>query len=414
MELLTPQPAGAHGRRWTARASSVAGIEAELARIWSSVADEMGSSGHSRRELAEARGSPQLTGRLDESRDVRVRTRTSVLTLVVVAPRPETTERALDAINLLASRHPSRAIVVAPGDPDGPSTLDAQIFAQCHLAERGTSETCTEQILLRTGGEIDAHLRNVVAPLLIHDLPVVIWWPDDPPIGSRQFSDLVELCDRLLVDSGAFRDDGTRRLSALAAVVSGPTPIVYDIGWMRLTLWRELLAGLFEHPLLTPELEQVQGLRIDVARPGELFRLTKAACFTGWLADRLDWELVRTAERRRGSESLFATYRQGRHDVRVELRPVSTDGDRALRSAGSLVRVELTLGRRGHDLRARVARQADHLLATADWDGAQVARRAGRLEPFGEAPFLAEALHSGGKDRIFEGALARATRLLGG
>jgi hypothetical protein len=78
------------------------------------------------------------------------------------------------------------------------------------------------------------------------------------------------------------------------------------------------------------------------------------------------------------------------------------------------VRVEMELGRRGHEMRARVTRQADHLLATAEWRGAQVTRRAGRLEPFGEAPYLAEALDSGGPDRIFEGALVRATRLLGG
>jgi hypothetical protein len=43
-----------------------------------------------------------------------------------------------------------------------------------------------------------------------------------------------------------------------------------------------------------------------------------------------------------------------------------------------------------------------------------VSRRAGRLEPFDETPFIAEALDSAGLDRIFEGALIRAVRLVSG
>ncbi len=64
--------------------------------------------------------------------------------------------------------------------------------------------------------------------------------------------------------------------------------------------------------------------------------------------------------------------------------------------------------------RVHVTRQADHLLGTADWNGAQVARRAARLDVFDEMPFLAEALDHTGRDRAFEGALDRAVKLVGG
>ena len=120
--------------------------------------------------------------------------RTSVLTLVVIAPRPETAERALAAINALNQRHPSRAIVVSPGDFDGPALMDAHIYAACKLSERADAEMCTEQILVKTGGELSQHLSRVVTPLLIHDLPVVLWWPDDPPFGSRQFTEVIGTC----------------------------------------------------------------------------------------------------------------------------------------------------------------------------------------------------------------------------
>ncbi|MBA2255546.1 MAG: glucose-6-phosphate dehydrogenase assembly protein OpcA [Chloroflexi bacterium] len=401
--------------RWQGRASSIAEVEAQLTRIWTSAAEEVAHTPMSEAERSRAMGDPRLAHMLDAPEDVRVRTRTSVLTLVVVAPRPETTERAIDAVNLLAGRHPSRAIILSPGDPDGPPTLDARIVASCHVSGRGDSETCTEQIHLRVGGETAQHLSAVVAPLLIHDLPVVLWWPDEPPIGRRPFRELLETVDRLLVDSGSFGADGSRRLAGLAAVIAEGDAVVHDIGWMRLTLWRELLAGLFDHPLLQRETGRCKAIRIHIARPSGDFRTIKGALFVGWLAGQLDWEIAQPLASKSGSDSLFATLREGKHDIRVEFRPATgTAGEASVRSAGSLTRVELELGRGTSAIRAVVTRQQDHLLATAEWNGAPIIRRPGRLEAFGEAPYLGEALDLTGQDRVFERALARATRLIGG
>lgn len=402
------------GRRWTARAASVSGIEAELSRIWSTAARESHEAHPSERARALALGDPHLAGRLDVAGDVGVRMRTSVLTLVAVAERPETSERALDAINMLATRHPSRALVLCPGDPDGPSWIDAGIYAQCRIAGRSGAETCTEQIVVRTGGEIEQHLTGIVQPLLIHDLPVVLWWLDDPPIGRHRFGDLLAFCDRLLVDTGSFRGDSAARLSGLAAVCGAGRPVVHDIGWMRLTLWRELLAELFDHPLLTPELAAARVVRLDVLRPGDELRLSKPALYAGWLAAMLGWQVTAPLAARKGSDDLVGTLRGDRGDVRLEVRPVPAGSDRQLRTPGSLVRVELELGKRGHEVRARVTRQADHLLATADWSGAEVSRRVGRLEAFGEAPYVGEALDHGGQDRMLPRALTQAVALLGG
>ncbi|MEO6349756.1 MAG: glucose-6-phosphate dehydrogenase assembly protein OpcA, partial [Candidatus Limnocylindrales bacterium] len=239
--------------RWHVRARSISDCVDQLGQIWTSAAEEAEKTDLSDDEMSRALGDPRLATHLDRRKAVRVRMRTSVLTLVVIAPRPELAERALAAINALHQRHPSRAIVVSPGDFDGPASMDANIYADCTLSARSGAEMCTEQILVKTGGELSQHLSRVVAPLLIHDLPVVLWWPDDPPFGSKQFSEIVGTSDRLLVDSGTFHEDGGARLAGLATVVADGVS-VSDIGWLRLTLWRELMAGLFDHPLLVPEL----------------------------------------------------------------------------------------------------------------------------------------------------------------
>ena len=405
---------GVATNRWQVRAHSVSECVDKLAQIWSTAAEQAEEAHISDDVRQEALGDPRLSGRLDPQRTVRVRTRTSVLTLVVVAPRPETAERALAAVNELHQRHPSRVVVISPGDFDGPSTTDAHIYAECKLASNGGAEICTEQLLIKTGGELSQHLARVVQPLLIHDLPVVLWWPDDPAFGTRQFHDIAEICDRLLVDSGSFGEDGLRRLAGLAAVVSDGIT-VSDIGWLRLTLWRELLAGLFDHPLLARELDHVRSVRIDIARPGSLFRLAKAVYYVGWLAAALGWEVGRPLERPRDEdESATGSFRRGRREIKVEIRPVHASLDRTMRAAGSIVRVEVEASRARSTVRARITRQQDHLLATADWNGAQVTRRAGRLEPFDETPFVAEALERPGLDRIFERSLVRAVRFSSG
>ena len=392
----------------------MAGIEEELARIWGAAARESADAHLSAGDVAAARGDPHLAGRLDEPGDVSVRMRTSVLTLVVVAERPETAERALVAINELSSRHPSRALIIAPGDPDGPAWMDAAIYAQCRISDGSRAETCTEQILLKTGGEMDAHLAELVQPLLIHDLPVVLWWPDDPPVGRHRFLSLLGTCDRLLVDSGAFSGDGLARLTGLVDVCIARSPIVHDIGWMRLTLWRELLAELFDHPLLAPELGSARTLRLDVLRPGAELRLAKPALYAGWLASVLGWQVTSPLTPQRGKETLVGTFRSARGEVSVEMRPVEPGNEAGGRRAGSLARVELELGSRSKPIRARVTRHSDHLLATADWAGAEVARRAGRREPFDEAPYIGDALDRGGQDRMLATAMMVAVQLLGG
>jgi glucose-6-phosphate dehydrogenase assembly protein OpcA len=398
----------AEPQRWTMRASSIPETVSKLSEIWGTVANqvEQGSLPDSQvqalREDAHLRAEHALGGRLDEQREVRVRTRTSVLTLIVVAPGAETAERAMSTVSALSSRHPSRAIVVSPGDQDGPASFSAHIYAACRPAAGGSTEICTEELFIKTGGELSQHLSTAVAPLLIHDLPVVLWWPDDVPFGTATFRALAEECDRLLVDCGQFRGTGAERLLGVQRVCSEGL-VVHDIGWMRGMLWRELLAGLYDHPLLTPELNNIKSIRIDVARPGRTMRIARAVEFVGWMSAVLGWEVVKPMALE--GETYRAQVRSGKREIAVELHPVVTGLDGTVRTAGSLVRVDVMSQHPRATTRVHVTRQEDHLLGTADWNGAQVARRAARLDVFDEMPFLAEALDRSGKDRWFERSL---------
>jgi glucose-6-phosphate dehydrogenase assembly protein OpcA len=406
------QPAeGPWDSRWQVRTGSIGETVRALSRIWGEVAAVAGEADLDEPTRMEVRGDPRLGAHMPPEGEVRVRTRTSVLTLVVVAARPETQERATAAIAALAARHPSRAVIIAPTDPDGPDSFDAHIYAACTLPERGASEVCTEAILIQLGGELAQHLSSTLAQLCIHDLPVVLWWPDDVPFGSPVFLDLVPQVDRLLVDSGSFRDDGIERLEGMARSVRDGL-VVHDVSWMRLMLWRELVASCFDHPLLRSELRNVRQVRVDFARPGQVSQVARPALFVGWLMAMLGWSAAQPM--RPEADGIWrGRVRAGRREVEVSFHPLAVEYSGPVRAPGSLVRVALMAGRDGSSsTRVRVTRQSDHLLATADWNSAQVIRRASRLEAFEDMPFLAEALDRTSHDRVFDRALRHAATLI--
>ena len=396
--------------RWHVRTDSIRATTEALSGLWGRVAEEAaaGDAGATYRD-------PRLAERVDADGDaddgIRVRTRTSVLTLVVVAPRPELVDRAMATVSTLASRHPSRAVVLSPTDPDGPASFEAHVYASCQLPERGSSEICTEEILIKAGGELAQHLSSTVAPLLIHDLPVVLWWPDDVPFGRHDFTELADECDRLFVDSGHFRGHGLERLVAMSDAVYGGL-VVHDVSWMRLMLWRELLASCFDHPLLLRELRQLTSIRVDVARPGGAEQLARAVLFIGWLMARLRLQVVQPLQAE-ADQSWGAQVRTGKRNIDIEIRPVEVEYSGAVRAVGSVVRVELEGGHSDAHTSVSVTRQADHLLATADWNGASVIRRATQLERFEEVPYLADSLDRTGHDRLFAQALEKAVALIG-
>ena len=94
------------------------------------------------------------------------------------------------------------------------------------LPRQGAPETCAELVFATAGGETGGHLGAIVAPLLIHDLPVALWWPGDPPFGTRLADDLIGMADRLVVDGSRWSGDGLDRLRALAALarLASPSP----------------------------------------------------------------------------------------------------------------------------------------------------------------------------------------------
>ena len=92
-------------------------------------------------------------------------------------------------------------------------------------------------------GPLGQHADSVVAPLLVPDVPVVTWWPDEAPEIPAKHP-LGALAQRRVTDSAAAESPR----EVLAALAAAYQPGDTDFGWTRATPWRSLLAATLDQP----------------------------------------------------------------------------------------------------------------------------------------------------------------------
>ena len=122
-------------------------------------------------------------------------------------------------------------------------------------------ETCAETIHVTCGGESGLHLSAIAMPLVVHDLPVTVWWPGEPPLTSRPARDLLAGADRLIVDGSSWSGDGLGRLREMAHLVDTTDLAVSDFALLRQSRWREAIASIFDDPDFMPYLRSLVGSR---------------------------------------------------------------------------------------------------------------------------------------------------------
>jgi glucose-6-phosphate dehydrogenase assembly protein OpcA len=194
--------------------------------------------------------------------------RTSVMTHTAWVP-PEWVEAAEDVLTGLAERHPSRTIVLVP-EPEREDGLEAQVDVELFPSGEGR-QICAETIRIRLGGRRASAPASVVQPLFLPDLPVFLRWRGVPSFASDPFETLVDVVDRLIVDSTEWPEH-PGSYAKLAGVFD--RVVVSDIAWARTSRWRRQLASLW------PGIANVERIRVTGTA-------AQAALLAGWLRSRL-------------------------------------------------------------------------------------------------------------------------------
>jgi glucose-6-phosphate dehydrogenase assembly protein OpcA len=331
------------------------------------------------------------------------------MNLVVVARRPETGERCAAIIHDLTGRHPSRTLIVTPADPDGPSWFDAHIQAHCMVASETAPATCAETIYLTCGGESGRHLEAIIAPLIVHDLPVTLWWPDEPPLPSHTSANVLEICDRLVIDGSSWHGSGLAALERMATFQVRRPVAISDFALIRQSRWREAIASVFDRPDILPYVSHVRSITVTYAvRDSNATdtNLVKPVYHVGWLASRLGMRVVRPLTPEGSGYS--ASLRNGRREVTVAIRPMESE-----QPPGTTLRVELAASILRSRLRADITAEQDAVHARVWRNKERILERGFSALRRNELDLLAEAIEAGGRDPVAIGALRMAAELAG-
>jgi glucose-6-phosphate dehydrogenase assembly protein OpcA len=199
--------------------------------------------------------------------DSGVRLRTNVMTHIAWVPE-EWVEAAEDVLAGLAERHPSRTIVLFPHS--GGQGLEGKVESDAFPMSEGLM-VCTDTIRIRLSGTSAEHPATVVEPLLISDLPVFLRWRGVPPFDDSAFGELIDVADRLIVDSTEW-PALPNPYARMAEVFDRVT--VSDIAWARTSRWRPMLASLW------PEIAKVERIKVTGTE-------AQAQLLAGWLRSRL-------------------------------------------------------------------------------------------------------------------------------
>jgi glucose-6-phosphate dehydrogenase assembly protein OpcA len=360
-------------------------ILSELASMWSGASEEGDSS-----------GSAGMT-------------RACALNLIVYTTPSEDRGRLEALLDQVNQQHPGRTLILVAYRDTATPRLEGYVSMRCRLLGGAGKQICGEEVCIEAGGPLVETAATAVAPLLVPDVPVFLWWKDIPHYEDRLFDRLAQMADRIVIDSAAFDQpyDDLTRLSGMIADRSGQMR-VSDLNWGRLTSWRTLLASFWDVPAYRALLDEIDLVEISYRSPNDAPEeiAPRALLMAGWLASRLGWEVVGKSKRTDGV-------------VKFELRA----GDRSIdlvfeqdRTAGvndgMVSSVVLSAGNGA--ARFSVAKRTDGTKLETE---AQVGneRSVGRVlsyENRTEADQLSRELAFLSRDAIYEAAVSRAAELV--
>jgi glucose-6-phosphate dehydrogenase assembly protein OpcA len=230
-----------------------------------------------------------------------INVRTSVLNLVICASDVESAQHASTLIRDLSSTHIARVIIlILSEDSSAPAGVSTWVTLRSFPVISDLMRHHFEQITtIVTGGAIRS-AANILQPLLKPELPVYIWWLNDPPQDETIFRNLAQLSTRVIVDSNSFLAP-EESISTLASFVSSvPNAAFSDLNWGRITAWRQLIAQFFDVTEYRPYLAGVDSIEVEHAvaplavplrtEEGDVSpNPTRALLLAGWLKTRLSW-----------------------------------------------------------------------------------------------------------------------------
>ena len=227
------------------------------------------------------------------------------MTLVVAAESDADCQELRHTLGVLMHKHPARAIVLQLNENPG---LDARVFSQCWMPFGKHQQICAEGIEITAGLTELNHVAQLLLPLIVSDLPAVLWCRGTRVFSDDAFAPLVPLVQKIIVDSASAPDPH----AAIARIRDLRTRgrLVADLAWTKLTSLRELMASLFDEGTAAG----IKSVQIfyggDMPTPSSIY-------FAGWMERALPDAQVELKRGADGTRSLRSSVLSGDSEVTI-------------------------------------------------------------------------------------------------
>lgn len=221
--------------------------------------------------------------------------RACAMTMIVIADESDDPHAIGETLAMLMREHPSRAIVIRLRKASSP-WLESRVFAQCWKPFGSRQHICCEQIEITASDTSLPDVGAVVLPLIVADLPVILWCRSGRAPGVSGFRDLEKLAQKVIFDSHSFDDQQTALDQLIATRVAGVR--LADLAWGRLTRSRELVAQAVNSEDVLAALRKVDSIKVRARHPKPG---VPARYFAAWIVNQLaaaganpkfEWEMA--------------------------------------------------------------------------------------------------------------------------
>lgn len=336
-------------------------------------------------------------------------TRACTLNLIVYTTPADDAAQLDELLDGVSEHHPGRTLILIVDREAKEEKLEGYVSTRCRLLGGTGKQICSEQVTIEASGPMVDTVASAVAPLLVPDVPVFLWWRDIPHYEDKLFDRLTQTADRIVIDSSAF-DHPQQDLLRLAKMIEDPRQdlSISDLNWGRLTSWRTLLASFWDVPDYLSLLELIDTVEVEYAPPQSAPEeiAPKALLLVGWLASRLNWVFV---DKRASKDERSAEFslKCGDNAIVVIFRRSQTG------NTGMLSSVRLSAKHRAASFYVGLHSGGAKLQTEAKIGTEHLVGRLLTYEMKSEADRLSRELALLGYDRVYEAALARGAQLIG-
>ena len=315
--------------------------------------------------------------------------------------------RGFNLSEAIAAHNPCRVITLCPtlGEDEG---VTAQVSAYCPVQKRNTSNmVCSEYIVLKGTKAALERSADVVANLMIGDLPKFVWWKATPNPEQTLFQQLSETTNCIIVDSSYFSEVESELVKMQHITADGQ--YIADLNWHRLSPWQELTAEAFDPPERREALVDVDRISIDHERGNA----AQALMFLGWFASRLGWTPNRYVEEG-GDYDIRKVYFEGPNGREIEAEMAATPVADVGEVIGDLIGLRLNSTNLCADCCTILCSETTGCMRMEAGGSAQACRveQVSALSDQRADLILGQQLQRWGEDVLYQDSLAMADQIL--